>query len=119
MAQTSGGEASEGERSAVAEAVGVRKDWDGFQSGERQSGAYVEPISNPETPSPTGPLMMESVDNDVPEVDLGTPVLDVAGQNEVVESDEGSSQANLIKAKDSLEDIKALSLAEHNATQTD
>lgn len=125
---TSGTGATEGERSAVAEAVGVRPDWDGEQT-ERQSSvveigvdqamaalldrsfdAHVE--SNPETPSPRGPLMIDTVDYDMPEVDLGRPARNNVDVGEGGDSGEGSSKAGTIKGIDKMEHIKTFSSTE-------
>lgn len=128
----SGGQATQGESSAVAKSIGVRPDWDGEQATERQSSVVEIGVDqameglleksfeayNQETPSPTGPLMMEGVDYDVPEADLGSPVLGPIGGDKSAENGEGSSRTPVVNEEEELEITKALSLEEYHAAQT-
>ncbi|KAK4697787.1 hypothetical protein P7C71_g370, partial [Lecanoromycetidae sp. Uapishka_2] len=127
-----GGQATGVESSAVASAIGVRPDWDGEQTTERQRSTVEVGVDeamdglldqsfeaaaaagNLETPSPMGPLMMDVVDYDVPEVDLGSPALGPVGGDEIVQKGEGQSQTQMVSDEDEVERIKALSLTEYN-----
>lgn len=111
-------EATEAEESAVAEEIEVLPDWDRTLNRllERSWEAH-EQVENPDTPGPTGPLMMEGIDYDVPEADLGSPLLGAAGEEEGADNGEGSSSKPMLRGEEELDIIQALSVEEYNAAQ--
>ena len=109
--QQSGGEASETEATAVAKAIGLNEgafgDWKGFDKKEdtadggeeigtplskaRTSGATKEDMAYwTESPSPEGPLLAMNDDDteDVPEMELESPLVKNAGEDEGGEEEE-------------------------------
>ena len=103
--QQSGGEASETEATAVAKAIGLNEgafgDWKGFDKKEdtadggeeigtplgkaRTSGTTKEDMAYwTESPSPEGPLLAMNDDDteDVPEMELESPLVKNAGESE-------------------------------------
>lgn len=102
LARQSGGEASENEAAAVAKAIGLTDGfgaWKGFKK-EGEDGSPLtktvsgksEATSEAESPSPTGPLVMDdSALEDVPEIDdMFTSALGDAGQEWEADDEEGA-----------------------------
>lgn len=107
LARQSGGEASENEAAAVAKAIGLNEGfgaWKGFRKEGEDGSPLIKTVSGRsdatsevESPSPMGPLVDDSLMEDVPEIeDLETSALSDAGQNwEEAEDEEGADSTAL------------------------
>ena len=107
LAHQSGGEATENEAAAVAKAIGLNEGfdaWIGFKKeGEDDSpltstvNGKSDATNDAESPSPTGPLMDDSLLEDVPRSDdLGSSGISDAGQEweEAGDEESGESKAS-------------------------
>ena len=107
LAHQSGGEATENEAAAVAKAIGLNEGfgaWKGFKKeGEDDSplmstvNGKSDATNDAESPSPTGPLMDDSLLEDVPRSDdLGSSGISDAGQGweEAGDGESGESKAS-------------------------
>lgn len=105
LAGDSDGDASENEAAAVAKAIGLRKGlgaWQGFKK-ENEDGTALAKVatgksdatSEAESPSPTGPLVMDEDIEDVPDLDELSGTLSDAGE-EADEVDEREGDEDMV-----------------------
>ena len=111
----SGGEASEHEAAAVARAIGLNEGfgaWKGFKKEDEDGSPLTttasgrsDAASEAESPSPTGPLMDDSVLGDVLEIDdLGNPALSKGVQEWEEASDEEVAKSKVPEEMDTVND---------------
>ena len=111
--QQSGGEASENEAAAVAKAIGLNEGfgaWKGFQK-EDEDGSPI--TTEAESPDPTGPLMDDSVQEDVSRGDdLGITDLGGLGTEREEDDDEESAEGKVSEGLLPINDLKLIGLEE-------
>ena len=116
LAHQSGGEATENEAAAVAKAIGLNEGfgaWKGFKKeGEDDSpltstvNGKSDATNEAESPSPTGPLMDDSLLEDVPRSDdLGSSGISDAGQEWEEAGDEESAESKASEGLDPVNDF--------------
>ena len=118
LAQQSGGEATENEAAAVAKAIGLNESfgsWKGFKNEgiddsplRMAENGRSDATNEAESPSPTGPLMDDSILEDVPRSDdLGKAAFSDVGQEWEAAGDEESAES---KASEGLDPMNGCSL---------
>ena len=115
LAHQSGGEATENEAAAVAKAIGLNEGfgaWKGFKKeGEDESpltstvNGKSDATNEAESPSPTGPLMDDSLLEDVPRSDdLGSAGISDVGQEWEEAGDDESAESKASEGLDPVND---------------
>lgn len=115
LARQSGGEASENEAAAVAKAIGLNEGsgaWKGFKKDDGDGSPLIKIVSGrsdatseAESPSPTGPLVLDDALEDVPEIDDSEmSLLSDAGQKWEEADDEEGAENKTSKEVDPIDD---------------
>lgn len=116
LARQSGGEASKNEAAAVAKAIGLNKgfgDWKGFKKEAEEGSPLTKTVSarsdatsEAESPSPTGPLLDESILEDVSKIDrLESPALSDIGQEWEEPDEEEGAESKTTEVLDPINDL--------------
>lgn len=115
LARQSGDEANENEAAAVAKAIGLNEGfgaWKGFKKESEDGSPLTKTLSGrsdatseAESPSPTGPLILDSTLQDVPEIDdLESSALSDAGQDWEEADDEEEAESKAMEELDPIND---------------